>query len=221
MNDGAHTGGVQHHYMHGLYFDAMWDYQTRSRKARKSWAHLDLGSAAYPWAVEDDPEGAGWCVRCCASVLGQRPMSLTHMQKTSIPTAEPASVANALHKLLPKFDIDTRYVVDATTLRDVAKVITAGGGVLARLERRHELRKIPPCWVWIVGVETKPASLCMLSESSLRLLLVGRELHPPWTSGYGAKAVWTNVNAWLIRSVDGNAWSGSFSSMICLWPVQL
>ena len=67
MDDGAHTGGVQHHYMHGLCFDAMWDYQTRSRKGRKSWAHLDLGSAAYPWAVEDDPEGAGWCVRCCAS----------------------------------------------------------------------------------------------------------------------------------------------------------
>ena len=87
MDDGAHTGGVQHHYMHGLCFDGMWDYQTRSRSGRRSWARLDLGSAAYPWAVEDDPEGAGWCVRCCASVLEQRPVSLTQMQKASVLTS--------------------------------------------------------------------------------------------------------------------------------------
>ena len=62
MDDGAHTGGVQQHYMHGLCFDGMWDYHTRSRKGRKSWARLDLGSDAYPWAQEDDSEGAGWCV---------------------------------------------------------------------------------------------------------------------------------------------------------------
>ena len=55
MDDGAHTGGVQHHYMHGLCFDGMWDYHTRSRKGRKSWARLDLGSDSYPWTQEDDP----------------------------------------------------------------------------------------------------------------------------------------------------------------------
>ena len=91
MDDGAHTGGVQHHYMHGLCFDGMWDYHTRSRKGCKSWARLDLGSDAYPWAQEDDPEGAGWCVRCCASVLGQRPVPLTHMQNSPTPTGDPAS----------------------------------------------------------------------------------------------------------------------------------
>ena len=160
-------------------------------------------------------------MRCCASVLGQRPVSLTQMQKAPVQTGEPAIVVSALHKLLPKFDIDTWYAIDATTLKDVEKVIAAGGGVLARLERRHELREIPPCWVWIVGVESKPASLCLTSESSLGLLLVGRALHPPWASGYGAKAIFVDVDTWLIRGVDGNSWSGSFSSMICIWPIQL
>lgn len=218
MDDGTHIGGVQHHYMHGLCFDGMWDYQTRSRSGRRSWARLDLGSATYPWAVEDDPEGAGWCVRCCASVLGERPVSLTYMQATPLPRPEPAGVANALHKLLPKFDIDTRYVVDATTLQDVMKVIEAGGGALARLERTHELRKIPPCWVWIVGVEAKPVSFCLSTLQSVGLLLVGRELEPHWASGYGAKAVHNDAGSWLIRSVDGHAWSGRFSSLILSQP---
>ena len=204
--------------MHGLRFDGMWDYQTRSRTGRKNWARLDLGSDAYPWAQEDDPEGAGWCVRCCASVLGQRPVSLMQMQKTSVPNGEPASVANALHKLLPKFNIDTRYAVDATTFQDVEKVIAAGGGALACLERRHELRKIPPCWVWIVGVEIRTASLCLSSEPSLMLLLVGRELSPHWASGYGAKAISTDVDSLLIRSVNGQAWGGIFSSLMLIQP---
>ena len=218
MNDGVHSAGVQHYYMHGLRFDGMWDYQTHSRSGRRSWARLDMGSAAYPWAVEDDPEGAGWCVRCCASVLGQRPVPLTHMQKAPIPTGEPASVASALRKLLPKFDIDMRDVVVGTTLQDVAKVIEAGGGAIARLERSHELREIPPCWVWIVGVETMPLSRWLSTEQSVGLLLVGRELEPPWASGYGARATFSDAGSWLIRSVDGHVWSGSISAMICISP---
>ena len=35
MDDGAHTGGVQHHYMHGLCFDGMWDYHTRYERGVK------------------------------------------------------------------------------------------------------------------------------------------------------------------------------------------
>ena len=218
MDDGTHIGGVQHHYMHGLCFDSMWVYQTRSRSGRRSLVRLDLGSDADPWAKEDDPEGAGWCVRCCASVLGQRPVSLMQMQKTPVPNGEPASVANALHKLLPKFNIDARYAIDATTLQEVERVIAACGGVLARLERRHELRQIPPCWVWIVGVEKKPASLCLSGEPSLMLLLVGRELGPHWASGYGAKAVSADVDSLLIRSVNGQAWGGRFSSLMLIQP---
>ena len=55
MDDGANNGGVQHHYMHGLCFDGMWDYQTRSRTGRKSWARLTLirGLKKMTWKVPD------------------------------------------------------------------------------------------------------------------------------------------------------------------------
>lgn len=216
MDDDAHIGGVQHHYMHGLRFDGMWDYQTRSRTGRKSWARLDLGSDAYPWAQEDDLEGAGWCVRCCASVLGQRPVRLTHMHQSPIPTGDPASVVVALQALLPKFDIHVREGNDPAVAQDVADTIDGGGGVLARLERRHARRQIPACWVWVVGTEAKPVSLCLSGEQTLSLLLVGRELVPAWACGYGARAARTDGERWMVRSVDGQAWSGIFSSLIIM-----
>ena len=218
MDDGAHIGGVQHHYMHGLCFDGMWDYQTRSRSGRRSWARLDLGSAAYPWAVEDDQEGAGWCVRCCASVLGQRPVPLTHMQKAPVPKGDPANVASALRELLPTFEIDVQFGPGQELIHKVANTIGSGGGVLVRLERQHELRQIPSCWVWIVGMEVKRVSLSALSNKPVSMLLVGRELSPPWASGYGAKAVFVDAGALMIRSVDGHAWRAVLSSLVEIKP---
>ncbi len=213
MGDGTHNGGVQHHYMHGLCFDGMWDYQTRSRTGRKSWARLDLGSDAYPWAQEDDLEGAGWCVRYCASVLGQRPVSLTHMQKSPVPIGDPANVASTLRGLLPKFEINVQLRTGQEFILKVANTIGVGGGVLARLEREHELRQAPPSWVWIVGME-----LCFAGVQSSSLLLVSRDLTPAWACGYGAKAKLADGERWTICGVDGQAWSGKFSAMILLRP---
>lgn len=215
-NQRSQHNGVQQYYMHGLCFDSLWKYQTRSRTGRKSWARLDLGPDAYPWAKRDDPEGAGWCVRCCASVLRQRPVPLTHMQHWPIPTGEPASVVAALHALLPWFKIDLQLGASHDFVNEAANTIGAGGGVLARLERHHELRQIPPCWVWVVGMEVKPASLSASNDPPVSMLLVGRELSPPWASGYGAKAVSLDSQAWIVRSVDGQAWCSSFHSMIYL-----
>ncbi len=218
MVDETQTNGVQQHYMHGLCFDSLWDYQTRSRTGRKSWARLDLGSEAYPWAKEDGPEGAGWCVRCCASVLGQRPVPLTHMQNSPIPTGDPASVAAALQALLPRFSINLQVGARHDFVYEVANTLGAGGGVLARLERRHELRQIPPCWVWVVGTETKPASLCLHDHQTGALLLVGRELEPAWACGYGAKAMFTHEGDWIVRSVDGQTWRGVIGAAIGARP---
>ena len=218
MADDVRFEGVQHHYMRGLCFDSLWSYQTRSRSGRAVCSYLDLGADAYPWSQEDDPEGAGWCVRCCASVLSQRLVSLTHVQHVAIPTGEPASLVSVLHQLLPKCEIDVRHTIDKTAMAEILNVIGSGGGVLARMERQHQLRQILPYWVWIVGVETKPVPLCLSGMQTQALLMVGRELSPPWTSGYGAKARLVGIGEWMIRSVDGQAWSGAFSSMICLRP---
>lgn len=218
MADKPEPQGVQHCFMHGLCFDSMWDYQTRSRSGRKSWARLDLGSAAYPWAQEDDPHGAGWCVRCCASVLGQRPVPLTHMQKSPVPAGDHASVAAALRELLPKFEIDVQLDPCLDLVHRVAQTLKDGGGVLAYLERGHALRQIPPCWVWVVGVEAKPVSLCLSCNQARSLLLVGPELQPAWACGYGAKATLTGEGDWIVRSVDGQTWTGLINPMICLRP---
>lgn len=213
----AHAGGVQHHYMRGLRFDSEWAYQAYSRTGHPYWARLDLGSADSQ-AGEGDPERVQWCVRRCASVLGQRPVSLARMRRTPIKASDPESVVRALRQLLPKHEVEIRHVVDATVCRDVASVIASGGGVLARLERRHPIRPTPPCWVWVVGVEMQPLGQGWSTEQTPALLLVGPELGPPWTSGYGAKAMLTDVGAWMIRSVDGHAWAGAFGPMILLCP---
>ena len=222
MDDGAHTGGVQHHYMHGLCFDGMWDYHTRSRKGRKSWARLDLGSDAYPWAQEDDPEGAGWCVRCCASVLGQRPVPLTHMQNSPTPTGDPASVAFALRELLPKFEVDVQLCTGQNVIQDVEKVIKDGGSMLVRLKRASGVRQIPPSWMWIVGVELRPVARCALGAQGTpktpALLLVGRGLEPSWASGYGVKAICEEDALWSVRSVDGQTWSAVVSCVVRISP---
>ena len=222
MDDGANNGGVQHHYMHGLCFDGMWDYQTRSRTGRKSWARLDLGSDAYPWAQEDDLEGAGWCVRCCASVLGQRPVSLTHMQNSPTPTGDPARVAFALRQLLPNFQIYVQSGAGQDVGHDVENVIKAGGTMLVRLKRASGVRQIPPSWMWIVGVELRPLAHCALgahgAPKTPALLLVGRGLEPSWASGYGVKAICEEDAIWSVRSVDGQAWRAEVSCVVRICP---
>ena len=222
MGDGAYTAGVQHYYMHGLCFDAMWNYQTRSRTGRKSWARLDLGSDAYPWAQEDDLEGAGWCVRCCASVLGQRPVSLTHMQNSPTPTGDPARVAFALRQLLPNFQIYVQSGAGQDVGHDVENVIKAGGTMLVRLKRASGVRQIPPSWMWIVGVELRPLAHCALgahgAPKTPALLLVGRGLEPSWASGYGVKAICEEDAIWSVRSVDGQAWRAEVSCVVRICP---
>lgn len=222
MDDGAHTAGVQHHYMHGLRFDGVWDYQTRSRTGRKSWARLDLGFKAYPRAQEDDPEDAGWCVRCCASVLGQRPVSLTHMQNSPTPTGDPARVAFALRELLPNFQIDVQFGASQDVVHDVENVIKAGGTMLVRLKRASGVRQIPLSWMWIVGVELRPVAHCALGTQKTpetpALLLVGRGLEPSWGSGYGVKAICGEGAIWSVRSVDAQTWRAVVSCVVRICP---
>ncbi len=220
MDDGAHIGGVQHHYMHGFCFDGGWAYRARSRADRLRWRRLDLGSDGDLGSLKEDPEGAGWCLRCCASVLGQRPVSLAVMRQYPASAGEPAHVAMVLRALLPSHDIDILQPMDQLAvemMKRIAIVLESGGGVLARLQRKHALRSIPRCWVWIVGVETKHASLNETDNPALALLLVTRELGPPWCSGYGAKAIWTNESM-TIRSVDGQVWTGMFDAVIGVLP---
>lgn len=212
------SNGVQHHYMHGLCFDSMWSYRAQARAGHRRWTRLDLEANGYPWAEKDDPEGAGWCVRCCASVLGGRPVPLAYMRLSAAPAGDLASVASALQVLLPQFGIHIWQGSDQAVIQDVADTINGGGGVLARLERRHPLRQIPPCWVWVVGMEAKPVSLCLSCNQARSLLLVGRELQPTWACGYGAKAVLTDEGSWMVRGVDGQAWTGVFSSLIAMVP---
>ena len=214
----AHAEGVRHHYMRNLRFDSEWAYQAYSRTGRSYWARLDLGSTDSQ-SVESDPEGVQWCARRCASVLGQRPVSFARLRRTPIETSDPVSVVMALRQLLPKHEVEIRHTVDATACRDVASIIASGGGVLARLERQHPIRRIPPGWVWVVGVELEPLSHGVEAEQTPAFLLVGPELGPLWASGYGAKATLTDVGTWRIRSVDGHAWAGTFGSMI-LWVPQ-
>lgn len=210
--------GIRHHYMHGLRFDSMWDYLAYSRKGHRRWARLDLGAVASKRAMEDDPEGLWWCMGRRACVLGQRPVPLTGIRATAATPRDPEDGMAALRQLLPNHEIEIRQLIDAAICQDVVNLITTGGGVLARLERKHPIKSIPPCWVWVVGVETKPLRDGLSSEKIPVLLLVGQELRPPWTSGYGAKATFTDVGAWMIRSVDGHAWVGTFSSMIFVCP---
>ena len=208
MDDGAHTGGVQHHYMHGLCFDGMWDYHTRSRKGRKSWARLDLGSDSYPWTQEDDPEGAGWCVRCCASVLGQRPVPLTHMQNSPTPTGDPASVAFALRELLPKFEVDVQLCTGQNVIQDVEKVIKGGGSMLVRLKRASGVRQIRPagCGSWEPSCDLLRIALLVRREhpkpqrfcwSDVDLSLHG---HPAMGSRpFAKRMLFGRFAAWMVR----------------------
>ena len=76
---------------------------------------------------------------------------------------------------------------------------------------------LPRCDTWPHAVKTPIRSLNETDNPALALLLVTRELGPPWCSGYGAKAIWTNESM-TIRSVDGQVWTGMFDAVIGVLP---
>ena len=226
MADENPRGGLQHHYIHGLCFDSMWSYQIQSRAGRKGWARLEPGRSADPKAAELDPEGASWCVRGCASVLGLRPVSLTRMKKLLGVAPDMAQVAAALVALLPGFDVRMQTGLNQTELQGVIQEIQAGGSMLVRLARVSTMRQTPSSWMWVVGVELRPAWHCALSATGktakdpgiLALLLAGRGFGAPWASGYGAKAIEQEGAIWSVRSVDGQTWRAVVSCAVRIFP---
>nr|WP_312989504.1 hypothetical protein [Comamonas koreensis] len=223
--NGAPRTGVHHHFVHGLRFDTMWSYQVRLGNGRKDWIRLNLAAHADTEGFEVDPEGAMWCVRCCASVLAQRPTSQMRLHKLLTVEADGGQVAAALAALLPGFDVEVQSGLIWELLRDTHQLIHVGGSMLVRLERaRSKLRPLP-CWMWVVGVEVRTAEhdeSGVLAPEPLAdtpaLLLVGRGLEPSWASGYGVKAICSEDAIWSVRSVDGQTWSGVLNCVVRICP---
>lgn len=225
MPGGALRTGVQHHFVHGLRFDTMWSYQVQSREGRKDWIRLNLETDTYPGERTFDSGGAMWCVRCCASVLAQRPVPLKRLHKMLYGRCDGAHVAAALAALLPGFDVHMENGLNRALFQDTSQLVQAGGSMLLRLERAGAKHQQPPSWMWVVGVELRNSERGVSGMFGIdqptqtsALLLIGRDLLPSWASGYGAKAICDEDGTWSVRGVDAQTWQGVVSCAVRICP---
>lgn len=223
--NGAPSTGVQHHFVHGLRFDTMWSYQVRLGNGREDWIRLNLSARADTEGKEVDPQGAMWCLRCCACVLAQRPAPLKRLHKLLYGRCDGAYVAAALAALLPGFGIHMENGLNRALLHDTSQLLQAGGSMLLRLERANAKHQKSACWMWVVGVELRNSERGVSGmfgtdqpTQTSALLLVGRDLLPSWASGYGAKAICYEDGICSVRGVDAQTWKGVVSCAVRIFP---
>lgn len=180
------------HFMAGLRFEGLWRYAVRRTPGgRHVWQRLLCEMREVPSPpTAADPEGAWWCARRCAAVLGQLPWET--MCKVPTPSAAPAQLAQALGPVLPACRLQ---ILSTCQVRALEGVLASGGGLLVRLHRQGARH-----WVWVVGIERR--------GRSGSLLVVAPRWLAPWGCGYGARLWVQGTGRWTLRGTDGQRLEG-------------
>lgn len=216
---------LEHRYLQGLRFAGAWAYPMTLPSGRRRWQTLPLLEPSSVRTADHDPQGAWWCVRRCAAVMGQRSLrSLRAVQQWS-PAPEAAQVAQALQELLPSCLVYPSHLFSELPMAHIARLLDNGGCALLRLAfMPYAGNTAKVYWAWVVGVETccfvtRGEAPAITKETLQALLLVGQRWAAPWGSGFGAKLQRAGTERCMLCSVDGQRLQGSCTAVVVVTPV--
>ena len=200
--------GLVHHFMRGIRFDGLWEYQVKNSSGRLRWMHLPMDDAD---ANSADPEGLGWCLTRCVSVLSEEPFQIVRAEVSrllalKVGAADWSELVYGRSIRYTKITQDISIGYLATLLRD-------GGCALLKLEKSGKRRQkvtIASAWMWVMGVEQigttqKSHVTTVVADEEVRaVLVVGLKFVAPWACGYGARLSGSADGGWILRSTDGH-----------------
>ncbi|MDH5858810.1 hypothetical protein [Lampropedia aestuarii] len=207
--------GLVHHYMRGIRFEGLWEYQVRSPSGRMRWKQLSMHSES---AQTLDEDGFEWCLRRCAAVMAQQPL---RKAKIDAELSELGPDANQWKRRLPNCAIWRFNEVGESVKELLAIVLKKGGCALMKLElQRNQPKKQESdvCWVWVVGLELQRVSVADRLTRTMAALVVSQTWAAPWASGFGARISWDDAGQCVLCSVDGHRLQGQCFEMVAIEP---
>lgn len=200
--------GLVHHYMRGIRFDGLWEYQVKNASGRLRWSHLPMDDAD---TNSVDPEGLGWCLSRCLSVLSQQPFQIVSVEVSKLLALKGETAEwNVL-----VYGRSIRYAKMAQDIGSgyLATLLAKGGCALLKLElicKRRQQATFVSAWMWVIGVEQigiaqdSHLTTAAADRETRAVLLVGLKVAAPWASGYGARLSETEDGGWVLQSTDGH-----------------
>lgn len=216
---------LEQRYLQGLRFAGTWEYPVALPSGRRRWQTLPLLEASPARTADPDPQGAWWCIRRCAAVMGQQSWRLLRTAKQCSPQPEAAQVVQALQELLPNCLVHAPSFPSELPMAHIARLLHHGGCALLQLGFMPRIGNTATVyWAWVVGVETcrvvAPSEDQIITTETLQaLLVVGQRWSAPWGSGFGAKLQRGNIERCMLCSVDGQRLQGSCTAVVAVAPV--
>lgn len=201
--------GLVHHYMRGIRFDGLWEYQVKNASGRLRWSHLPMDDAD---TNSVDPEGLGWCLSRCLSVLSQQPFQIVSFEVSRLLALK--GEAAEWNLLIYGRSIRYAKMAQDNGIGYLATLLTKGGCALLKLElmrKRRQQATIVSAWMWMIGLEQigipqdSHVTTVVTDRDARAVLLVGLKVAAPWASGYGARLSRTADGGWVLRSTDGHS----------------
>lgn len=200
--------GLVHHYMLGIRFDGLWEYQVKYPSGRLHWMHLPMDDVD---ANSVDPEGLGWCLSRCLSVLSQQPFQIVSVEVSRLLALK--REAAEWNVLVYGRSIRYAKMAQDNGIGYLATLLTKGDCALLKLEligKRRQRATNVSAWMWVIGVEKmgipqdSHATNVLADREARAVLVVGLKVAAPWASGYGARLSGTADGGWVLRSTDGH-----------------
>lgn len=158
-----------------------------------------------------DPEGLGWCLSRCLSVLSQQRFQIVSVEVSRLLALKCEAADWNVH-------IYGRSIQYAKMAQDIgigylAMLLTEGGCALLKLElmgKRRQQVTVASAWMWVIGVEQigirkgSHGTTVVADREARAVLVVGLKVAAPWASGYGARLTGTKDGGLILRSTDGH-----------------
>lgn len=214
--------GLVHHFMRGIRFDGLWEYQVKNASGRLRWRRLPMDEGD---VERTDSDGLEWCLRKCIAVAAQQ--SVQKIEDVEVLLAHVIDMGD-WKSICAGYQVLHIKRSDEVTMNSVARLLEEGGYVLLKIESRgkkHQPTNVAATWVWVVGVElqitrqdlsmTDVTSSCVVRA----LLILWKKNSAPWGGGYGARLSLPKEQECLIRSTDGHWLQGKCIEALFLVPI--
>lgn len=194
--------GLVHHFMRGIRFDGLWEYQVKNASGRLRWRRLPMDEGD---VGRTDSDGLEWCLRKCIAVAAQQ-----SVQKIEVLLAHVIDMGD-WKSICAGYQVLHIKRSGEVTMNSVARLLEEGGYVLLKIESRgkkHQPTNVAATWVWVVGVELQitrqDLSLRDVTSSCVvrALLILWKKNSAPW-GGWVWRSPFIAERAIVLNTLDG------------------